>query len=87
MRTNSTITKDSVGLLAREDVWLKRKVREAIKIKIGQPAMNRDQGYELPPIYDELLLSCDHCQGDHVTSEGEALRHEEEYAKHSKASH
>ena len=51
------ITKDSVKVLAREDVSLKRKVREAIKIKIGQPAMNRDQGYELPPIYDELLLS------------------------------
>ena len=40
-----TITKDSVSILARED----RKVREAIEIKIGQPAMNRDQGYELPP--------------------------------------
>ena len=38
--------------------WYTR-VTEAIKIKIGQPAMNRDQGYELPPIYDELLLSCD----------------------------
>ena len=46
------ITKDSVIVLAREDSWLKRKVREAIEIKIGQPAMNRDQGYELPPIYD-----------------------------------
>ena len=43
------ITKDCVKVLAREDVWLKRKVREAIEIKIGQPAMNRDQGYELPP--------------------------------------
>ena len=43
------ITKDSVKVLAREDVWLRRKVREAIEIKIGQPAMNRDQGYELPP--------------------------------------
>ena len=60
------ITKDIVQVLAREDIWLKRKVREAIKIKIGQPAMNRDQGYEL--IYDELLLSCDRRQGDHVTS-------------------
>ena len=40
------ITKDSVKVLAREDIWLKRKVREAIEIKIGQPAMNRDQGYE-----------------------------------------
>ena len=62
------ITKDSVKQLAREDVWLKRKVREAIKI--GQPAMNRDPGYELPPIYDELLLSRDHHQDSHMTSEG-----------------
>ena len=45
----NTITKDSVKVLAREDGWVKRKVREAIKIKIGQQAMNRDQGYELPP--------------------------------------
>ena len=44
-----TITKDSVKVLVREDSWLKRKVREAIEIKIVQPAMNRDQGYELPP--------------------------------------
>ena len=46
------ITKDSVRVLAREDSWLKRKVREAIEIKIvQQPAMNRDQRYELhsPP--------------------------------------
>ena len=35
----------------------------------------------------ELLLSCDRHQGDHMTSEGEALRPEEECAKHSKASH
>ena len=35
------ITKDSVRVLAREDSWLKRKVRKALKIKIGQPAMNR----------------------------------------------
>ena len=41
-------TKATVRILAREDIRLKRKVREAIKIKIGQPAMNRDQGYELP---------------------------------------
>ena len=54
--------------MPREDGWLKRKVREAIEIKIGQPAMN--QGYELPPIYDELLLSCDRRRDGHVTSEG-----------------
>ena len=74
-------------LLAREDVWLKRKVREAIKIKIGQTAMNRNQGYKLSPNYDELLLSCDRRRGYHITSEGQALRPEEECAKHSKDSH
>ena len=51
------ITKDSVKVLAREDIWLKRKVREAIEIKIGQPAMNRDQGYELP---QSTMNSCCH---------------------------
>ena len=55
------ITKDGVKVLAREHVWLKGKVREAIKI--GQPVMNRC------PIYDELLLSCDRRQGSHMTSE------------------
>ena len=64
------ITRDSDRVLAREDSWLTRKMGEAIKIKIGQPAMNRDQGYKLPPIYDELLLSCDRRQVGHVTSEG-----------------
>ena len=33
------------------------------------------------------LLSCDRRQGDHMTSEGEELRPEEECAKHSKDSH
>ena len=41
-------TMDSVNVLAREDIWLKRKVREAMEIKIGQPARNRDYSYELP---------------------------------------
>ena len=63
------ITKDSVRVLAREDIWLKRKLREAIIIKVVQPAMNRDQRYEFLFIYDELLLSCDHHQGGHMASD------------------
>ena len=43
------ITKDSVRVLAREDIWLKGKVREASKIKIRQPAITRDQGVRAPP--------------------------------------
>ena len=44
------ITKDSVRVLDREEMRLKRKVREASEIKIGQAAMNRDQGYKLPDL-------------------------------------
>ena len=36
------ITKDSVIVLDRDEMWLKRKVREASEIKIGQAVMNRD---------------------------------------------
>ena len=35
----------------------------------------------ISPFRDEVLLSCDRRQGDHVTSEGETHRPEEEYAK------
>ena len=34
---------------------LKRKVREAIEIKTLQPTINRDQGFDLPAIYSEIL--------------------------------
>ena len=44
------ITKDSVRVLDREEIRLKRKVREASEIKIEQAAMNRDQGYKLPDL-------------------------------------
>ena len=52
------ITKDSVIVPAREDIWLKRKVREAIGIKVGQPAMNRDQGYDVPPPLSTMNNCC-----------------------------
>ena len=55
--------------------------REAIKIKIGKPAMNRDQGYELLPSTMDLC-----CHVIIVKTEGEALR-PEECTKHLKASH
>ena len=42
------ISKNNVEVLAREEGWLKRKVREAIEIKTLQPTINRDQGFDLP---------------------------------------
>ena len=52
------ITKDSATVPAREDIWLKRKVTEAIEIKVGQPAMNRDQRYDLPPPPSTMNYCC-----------------------------
>ena len=49
------ISKSNVEMLAREDCWFKRKVREAIKIKTRPPTINQDQGFELPAIYSEIL--------------------------------
>ena len=44
-----------VQVLAREEGWFKRKIREAIEIKTLQPTINRDQGFDLPAIYSEIL--------------------------------
>ena len=49
------INKNNVEVLAREEGWFKRTVREAIEIKTLQPTINRDQGFDLPAIYSEIL--------------------------------
>ena len=49
-------TKNNVEVLARDECWFKRKVREAIEIKTIQPTINRDQEFDLPAIYSEILL-------------------------------
>ena len=41
--------------LDREQDWMKREVKEAIHIKQRAPSMNRDQGYQLPPIYGQII--------------------------------
>ena len=65
-KTNSAITEhfettghhtsmESVKVLAQEDRWLPRKIREAIHIHKRRPALNRDQGVEIPPIMLQLV--------------------------------
>ena len=49
------INKNNVEVLAREEGWFKRKVREAIEIKTLHPTINRDQGFDLPAIYSEIV--------------------------------
>ena len=54
--------------VAREDLEIRRKIREAVEIRIWRPEMNRDTGFDLPPVLLPLL-SCD-CRrhGGHMTN-------------------
>ena len=67
-QTHHKLTQDIGKVFAKDDIWCGRKVRDAIKIKVRKSGINHDQGYKFPPIYDELLLSCDRRHGDHVTA-------------------
>ncbi|XP_072046843.1 uncharacterized protein [Amphiura filiformis] len=49
------ISLDNVEVMGREDHFWNRKIREALEIKTQRPTLNRDAGYDLPAIYDDLL--------------------------------
>ena len=53
--TGHSVSKNNIRVLSREQEWHRRKVKEAIYIKQHGPTMNRDQGYQLPPIYTQIL--------------------------------
>ena len=42
-------------VLSTEVNTFKRRIKEAIQIKLTKPALNRDNGYELAAIYDPIL--------------------------------
>ena len=42
-------------ILATEINTFKRRIREAIEIKLCKPSLNRDNGFELASIYDTIL--------------------------------
>ena len=42
-------------MLAREENYWKRNIREAIENKTERPTLNCDTGYGLPAIFDDLL--------------------------------
>ena len=54
--TGHSVSLDNTKVLSREPQWTKRKVKESIYVKKSTPSMNREQGYQLPPIYHQLLL-------------------------------
>jgi hypothetical protein len=47
--TGQNINEENNKIIAREDSFWPRKIREAIEIRIRSPTLNRDQGYNLPP--------------------------------------
>lgn len=49
------ITKENVKIIAREEHFWKRKIKESIEIRTRHPTLNRDKGYDLPSIYNQLL--------------------------------
>ena len=44
-----------VEIITREEHLWSRKIREAIEIRTQTPTLNRDTGYDLPAIYQQLL--------------------------------
>ena len=54
--TGHNFNPQETTVLASENQFMKRKVKEAIEIKQRKPSLNRDQGLELPTIYNDILL-------------------------------
>ena len=46
---------DNLRDLDKEEDCMKHKVKEAIHIKQRASSMNRDQGYQLPSIYGQII--------------------------------
>ena len=53
--TGHTLDFSSSLIIERENDPFKRRIREAIEIHWETPTMNHDNGYELPPIYGDVL--------------------------------
>ena len=71
---NHNIKIDDVQVVAREEHFWKRKIREAIEIRTQQPSLNRDAGHDLPAIYDDLLSHDLSQTGGHVTRRASTQR-------------
>ena len=66
-KTGHNIDWQNVKIVGKEEHWMKRKIKEAITIRREKPSLNRDQGWDLPPIFCNLL-SHDLTLGSHVTN-------------------
>ena len=53
--TGHSFSLNNSKVLTRESNWTARKIKEAIYIRTKAPSINRDQGYQLAPVYHQLL--------------------------------
>ena len=55
LKTKHDIDWDGVEVVSDESNFLQRKIKESINIRKEDPKLNRDQGWELPQLYNHLL--------------------------------
>ena len=53
--TGHSVDSSKIKVIATENNTFKRRIREAIEIKLSKPSLNRDNGFELASIYDTIL--------------------------------
>ena len=60
IHTGHKIDPQNTKILTSEDSTIKHRVKETINIKQRRPSLNRDEGLEIPLVYNSLLVSRDH---------------------------
>ena len=53
--TGNSVDSSKTKVLATESNTFKRRIREAIEIRLRKPSLNRDNGFELANIYNTIL--------------------------------
>jgi len=53
--TGHSVDSSKTKVLATESNAFKRRIREAIEIRLRKPSLNRDNGFELANIYNTIL--------------------------------
>ncbi len=54
-RSGHSMDIQCVTVMDKETGYTRRKVKEALFIQSENPTLNRDQGYELPKVYKQLV--------------------------------